>query len=106
GKYATSMAELQKHTFYKTIKKTDYLADGYLEGVQRVSMDYKELFAKYQNKPNVVFLIDPPYLSTDCTTYSSDKYWKLGDYLNVLTTLQKTQYFYFTSNKSQVVELC
>jgi len=50
-----------------------------------------------------VFFIDPPYLSTDCSTYSS--YWRLANYLDVLQTLQGTNYFYFTSNKSSILEL-
>lgn len=105
GNYANSLEELKKQTFYNTVKKTDYIVDGYLEGVERVCCDYKELFEQYKSV-NAIFLIDPPYLSTDCSSYNSDGYWKLSDYLDVLTTLQNTKYFYFTSNKSQVVELC
>ncbi|MDR2887360.1 MAG: hypothetical protein LBV26_05075 [Bacteroidales bacterium] len=33
-------------------------------------------------------------------------YWKLKDYLDVLTILKGVSYVYFTSNKSQIVELC
>jgi hypothetical protein len=50
-------------------------------------------------------LVDPPYLSTDTSTYNSDKYWRLGDYLDVLHVLTDGNYIYFTSNKSQIVEL-
>ena len=67
---------------------------------------YVDLFGEYRNKSNVVFLVDPPYLSTDCTTYSRLDYWKLSDYLNVLKTIEDSSYFYFTSNKSQIIELC
>ena len=49
------------------------------------------------------FLVDPPYLSTDAGTYKS--YWKLRDYLDVLDVLNGTNYFYFTSNKSPIIEL-
>ncbi len=69
-------------------------------------MDYKALFKEYKECKNVVFLVDPPYLSTDSSTYGSNGYWKLQDYLNVLFVLVNQNYFYFTSNKSQVVELC
>jgi hypothetical protein len=51
-------------------------------------------------------LVDPPYLSTDTATYNSNGYWKLKDYLDVLQVLHDNNYFYFTSNKSQIVELC
>ena len=56
------------------------------------------------NAPHVCFLIDPPYLSTQALTYEG--YWRLSDYLDVLHTLNSTNYFYFTSDKSSIVELC
>lgn len=51
-----------------------------------------------------MFLIDPPYLATDVVSY--ENYWRLSDYLDVLKLLVGTKYVYFTSNKSQIVELC
>ena len=104
--YATNFEQLKKETFYNKVRLSDYCVDGYLEGVDRVKKDYRDLFAEYRNHPNVVFLVDPPYLSTDCSTYSRPDYWKLSDYLNVLKTIEDTSYFYFTSNKSQILELC
>lgn len=53
----------------------------------------------------MIFILDPPYLSTDCGTYRSDNYWKLSDYLDVLKCLQGTKFVYFTSSKSTIVEL-
>lgn len=105
AKYATSFEQFSKETMYNRIKVTDYDAKGYLEGVQRVRYDYKELYKKTKCN-NVVYLVDPPYLSTDTSTYGSNDYWRLRDYLDVLNVLDGTNYFYFTSNKSQVIELC
>ena len=68
-------------------------------------MDYRDLYSLYKNTENVVFLIDPPYLSTDTKTYHNMDYWKLTDYLNILNLLEDKPYFYFTSEKSQVIEL-
>lgn len=104
--YVTSFEQLKKEKFYNKVRLSEYRVDGYLDGVDRVRKDYRDLFAEYKNHPNVVFLVDPPYLSTDCTTYSRPDYWKLGDYLNVLKTIEDQSYFYFTSNKSQIIELC
>ena len=104
--YVTSFEQLKKEKFYNKVRLSNYVAEGYLEGVDRVRKDYRELFAEYRNHKNVVFLVDPPYLSTDCTTYSRPDYWKLSDYLNVLKTIEDQSYFYFTSNKSQIIELC
>ncbi|MGC4130416.1 MAG: hypothetical protein QM564_12880 [Bergeyella sp.] len=97
---------MEKDSLYHSVRQSDYNADGYLEGVEKVRKDYRDLFAEYRNKENVVFLVDPPYLSTDTSTYNREDYWKLSDYLNVLKTIEDTSYFYFTSNKSQIIELC
>lgn len=102
--YVTDFQQLSKATFYNVVKQSDYNAEGYLDGLQVVSCDYKELFKKYQGNERVVFMVDPPYLSTEAGTYKS--YWKLSDYLDVLDVLNGGRYFYFTSNKSHIVELC
>lgn len=104
--YETSLEGLKKQTFYNNVRLNDYrMADDYLEGIKIVKGDYKDIFDKYKDEKNVLWLVDPPYLNTDCTTYNN-LYWKLGDYLDVLRVLQGTSYVYFTSNKSSIVELC
>ena len=104
-KYATSLEEFRKETLYNTVRKTDYpLCGDYLEGLEITSMDYREVFNRYKDVPDVVFLVDPPYLCTDVTTYSMS--WRLSDYLDVLAVLQGHPFVYFTSNKSSIVELC
>jgi len=104
-KYVNSFAELEKETLYNKLRGADYDASGYLDGVEVESLDYKLLFEKYKHVANVVWLVDPPYLSTEAGTYKGS-YWKLRDYLDVLNVLDGTNYLYFTSNKSQIVELC
>ena len=106
AKYVTNYNDLTKQTFYNNVRQSNYVTDDYLAGVEIVHQDYKELFDQYKDLDNVVFLVDPPYLSTDTSTYTSDKFWKLKDYLTVLDVLVGTKYLYFTSNKSQIVELC
>lgn len=104
-KYKMSLDGMRKETLYNKIRKADYsLCDDYLEGLEITSKDYREVFNEYKDKPGVLFLVDPPYLSTDVTTYSM--YWRLSDYLDVLTVLADHQFVYFTSNKSSIVELC
>ena len=104
-KYATCFAEMEKETLYNRVKSTNYpLCADYLDGLTITYCDYKEVFDKYKEVPNVVFLVDPPYLSTDSKTYRM--YWKLSDYLDVLTILAGHRFIYFTSNKSSIVELC
>lgn len=102
--YATSFVEMAKQTMYNCVRKNDYNAAGYLDGLSIVKYDYMSLFEKYKNCEDVVFFVDPPYLSTEVGTYKN--YWRLSDYLDVLKVLKQTSYFYFTSNKSNIIELC
>ena len=104
-KYANEFADLEKETLYNNIKATDYEPClDYLDGLTITSCDYREVFERYKDVPGVVFLVDPPYLSTDSKTYKI--YWKLSDYLDVLTVLAGHRFIYFTSNKSSIIELC
>lgn len=104
GKYAKTLGELRKHTMYNRVRPGGYECDGYLDGLEIVHMDYRELFERERGNSRTLFVLDPPYLSTECGMYES--YWKLTDYLDVLRLLKGTKYVYFTSDKSQIVELC
>lgn len=103
-KYVQSYDALAKETLYNCIRMSPYEVGNYLEGITVESSDYRELFNRYKSDKNVVFLVDPPYLSTESGTYKN--YWKLKDYLDVLDVLDGTNYMYFTSNKSHIIELC
>ena len=104
-KYCLSIDDMRKQTLYNGIRITDYPeCQDYLDGVTVVSCDYKELFARYKDELGVVFLVDPPYLSTEVGSY--ELYWRLSDYLDVLTVLAGHPFVYFTSNKSSILELC
>lgn len=104
-KYVLNSVEMQKETLYNNIRHSDYtLCPDYLSGLKITSRDYREVFEEYKNVPGVVFLVDPPYLSTEVGTYTM--YWRLSDYLDVLTVLTGHSFVYFTSNKSSILELC
>ena len=104
-KYRLRVPEMRKEVLYNSIRKNNYpLCPVYLEGLEITSCDYKELFNRYKDTPGVVFLVDPPYLSTDVGTYNM--YWKMSDYLDVLNVLAGHSFVYFTSNKSSILELC
>ena len=95
--YCVTFDKLEKEHFYNNIRQSDFvLCDDYLSGVEVVKHDYRILFEHYRMYPNVVFIVDPPYLSTDVGTYSNN-YWRLSNYLDILGTLKNTNYFYFTS---------
>ena len=103
-KYATSLGEFCKETLYNRMVGNGYDAEGYLDGLTIVSEDYKVLFERYKDMPNVLFVLDPPYLSTDVGAYT--EYWSLSKYLDVLQLLMSRDFIYFTSNKSQLLEFC
>ena len=104
-KYVLNSVEMQKETLYNNIRHSDYTpCPDYLSGLKITSRDYREVFEEYKNIPGVVFLVDPPYLSTEVGTYTM--YWRLSDYLDVLTVLAGHSFVYFTSNKSSILELC
>ncbi len=104
-KYQLSVEGMRKETLYNNIRTTDYpLCPDYLDGLTITSCDYKELYERYKDVSGVVFLVDPPYLSTEVGTYKM--YWRLSDYLDVLNVLRDKPFVYFTSNKSSIIELC
>lgn len=104
-KYKMSIDEMCKEALYNKIRKNDYPdCSDYLDGLTITSCDYKELFSKYKDIPNVVFIVDPPYLSTEVGTYRM--YWRMADYMDVLKVLKGHSFIYFTSNKSSIIELC
>ena len=106
GKYATSLRGLEKENFYNCVIKTPYNSEDYLHGVERRSTDYKELIHEFANTEDVVFILDPPYLSTDVSSYTGGNYWKLKDYLQIVKSLNTMpMYVYFSSNKGQLLDL-
>lgn len=104
--YANSTNDLSNEALYNNIRSTGYMgADGYLDGLDIVSSDYKTLFEMYKNVQGVVFIVDPPYMSTDAGMYKSD-YWRLREYIDLLKVINGTSYIYFTSSKSAIIEMC
>jgi len=104
-KYATSLDSLKKEgSFYNCIRLSDYkLADDYFYGLECRSTDFRVLYDEFKNSKKVFFICDPPYLNTDVSMYSC--YWKLRDYLDVLSCLKMGQFAFFTSEKSSLIEL-
>jgi hypothetical protein len=103
-KYALRYESLSRETFYSKVKMTGYNTDGYLDGLIIESSNYKDVFQKYKDVLNAVFLVDLPYLCTEVGTYNMSC--RLADYLDVLTVLNGSSYVYFTSDKSSIPELC
>lgn len=57
GKFARDVEALCSNGMYNTVIRSDYaVADGYLDGLEVVRMDYRELHQAYMDYPGVVFV--------------------------------------------------
>lgn len=103
AQYVLNYDQLSELFLYNRLVQKDYNCIGYLDGLEVVKNDYRKLFDLFENRKDVVFIVDPPYLSTETGMYKN--YWKLPDYLDVINVIKKDSYIYFTSNKSSIIEL-
>lgn len=96
-------AFLRKSFFYDRLSRSECEARGYLKGVERVQMDYKELVKKaYDESGEKAFLIlDPPYLQTSKFHYSG-KFWNLCDFLWLISNIKKP-FIYFSSERTDIL---
>jgi len=106
GKYGHCLEDFKSPStqLYNRVRKTSLNATGYLTGVDRVQMDFIKLYDQYKDHPDVIFVLDPPYLTTEVGSYSN-QYWRLKDYLNILEVIDNQRYIYFSSGKSNIIEL-
>lgn len=96
---------LKKSQLYKRFSTKRLDKSGYLEGVERVKMDFVELLESIpqalKEKGEAFLILDPPYLQTRDVGYSVR--WKLTIFLTLLTKIQKP-YILFSSEKSDILE--
>lgn len=100
--YAHSYEELEKMTLYNRITKKNYVVNGYLEGVEVVRMDWKEIVEQYRDVEDVVLIMDPPYMLTDVSAYSKETYWGIPECLDVAASCCANNFIYFTSDRSGI----
>ena len=80
-------------------------SEEYLNGLEVVSCDYKDLFDKYKNEDGILFVFDPPYLTTDVKSYKNVNYWTLVDYLDIILLTKCKNFIFFTSNRGNLIDL-
>lgn len=105
GCYVKDFESLKKSSFFWKKGEANKNKKGYLAGVKRESMDFKELIAKYkkiakmQNK--ILFLIlDPPYLQTNTECYTPN-YYTLKEFLYLMEIVEKP-FVLFSSERSDI----
>lgn len=104
GNCVKSIEELRKvKKFYNIVSVTPLSGNGYLEGVETVNKCFAELL-KEKIDGKVLYLLDPPYINT-MQGYHRDK----SSYFGLLSQLElfelmKPPFFYFTSNRSEIMD--
>lgn len=101
GNYARDFIELSKGTFYKRISVTRLSAQGYLHGVERVSLDFIDLLDSYKHIKNKCLILDPPYLQTQVGNYMA--HFSLGQFFSLIERVQRP-YLFFGSDRSNIIE--
>lgn len=89
--------------FYNRVTLHPYTAEGYLQGVERVCKDFRELIDEFKDNPKALFICDPPYMLTDKAHYTKNS-WGLSEYLDILKGMMKANSIYFTSSKSGLLD--
>lgn len=89
--------------FYNRVTLHPYTAEGYLQGVERVCKDFKELIDEFKDNPKALFVCDPPYILTDKAHYKQS-YWGVAKYLDLLDEMREAKSIYFTSSKSGLLD--
>jgi len=103
--YTQNLQQTKQENLYNRTVAKQYSAKGYLNGVKTVHADYKTLFKKYKDDPTVLFVLDPPYLQTNESGYYKKNMWTLAEHLDILTILTNKRWCYFTSSKSDIIQL-
>lgn len=106
GNYAHDYDDLMRRTWYYQVVKTPLNADGYLQGVERRSCDFRELLAEYRDKENILFIADPPYIMTNQNGYvSKGGDFRLKDCVELIKEIHDQPVLFFSSPKSETDSL-
>lgn len=101
GNYVRDFTELSKRTFYNQISAARLSAQGYLHGVERVSLDFIDLLESYKSYKNKCLILDPPYLQTQVGNYRA--HFSLGQFFSLIERVQRP-YLFFGSDRSDIIE--
>ena len=104
--FAYSIADLEAKGLYASPSRTALsdadASERYLRGLEIVSVDYRELLSVHKDASNTILILDPPYLSTECSGYRGSS-WSCDDYLDLLTSMPTNNFLYFSSSNFDFV---
>ena len=102
----TELEPFLNHEFYNVLNKSDYDTNysDYIEGIEFVCCDWKELYNEFKNNDYIIYIADPPYLYTDKSGYSSP-YWNLKNALEVLEILKEKNFIVYASEKPGIITI-
>ena len=101
--YALSYEQMKREGFYNKLGKTQYDASGYIDGLEVVRKDFRELIKSFGQCKNVLFIADPPYTQTMYGHYAGTS-WNESDDADLIRALNGCKYIFFTSNKTGIIE--
>ena len=88
-----------KMPFFKKEVKIELCCEGYLKGVIREKLDFRDLLKKYQDK-KVFLILDPPYLNTQSNGYKSGL--SLRDTIWLLKEVKDKDFIIFSAKRSEI----
>lgn len=105
GNYVRKKEDFKKCLLYNNLSLKRLDKSGYLEGVERVKMDFVELLdsipQELKEKGEAFLILDPPYLQTSDVGYSVR--WKIRSFLTLIKRIFKP-YILFSSESSDILE--
>ncbi|WP_085165753.1 DNA adenine methylase [Gilliamella bombi] len=102
GGTITDLSDFDSRALYNRVAVTPLNCSGYLDGVEITHLSFDKLMQQ-KLTGKVLYLLDPPYINTQ-QGYRKDTYFGLLDQLK-LFGLMKPPFMYFTSDKSEIVEM-
>lgn len=108
--YEKDLDGVKKHLFWNKVPQRNYTVPAdYLDGLTIKKSPYHVLFKEVTKVEGggktILFLADPPYENTDVSAYTDMHCWNITEYLKLIHLLADKNYIYFTSSKSQLIDI-
>ncbi|MFC6277029.1 DNA adenine methylase [Psittacicella hinzii] len=91
---------ISTNCYWQVPLKAPSVSNDYLIGLERVSMDYREILHSYYAQDKVIYLIDPPYVGTYADMYKQS--FKAADHIELLLKI-KPPYLLFNCDKGDLL---